>query len=148
MALISSILGKDFTQITCVAFLWIASDAISPAQDYERYQPKTAPAPAASAPSTEPPPKVEGSPKILVSKLTGIVFWDATSKVQVVAPKTAGVRTNGIKVLEDVTFSKITDKYLGQALSIRSINTLVKETILYYRDKDRPVADQATLQKR
>lgn len=124
----------------CLVFLAFMVSYLG-AQDYDKIKPKQVPQVTSSAEIPSSEPKVDGSDKILVSKLIGIVFVDATAKIQSAAPRIQGVQALGIGILNKPTFSKVSGQYLGQPVSIKSINMLVKDVILFYRENDRPVVD-------
>jgi hemolysin activation/secretion protein len=127
---------KEVLLLLSIACPWLLV-----AQDYERIAPKSVPPTASVQSLPESEVKVEGSDKILVKELRGLYFVDAASKIQSVPPSVQGVRADGNEILSQPRFQKIAERYLGQPLSIKSINTLVKDIIAYYREQDRPVVD-------
>ncbi len=114
----------------------------SSAQDYQLFQPKV-PAPVNTSPALrEPPlPAPAGDSEVLVKKLKGVVFVAQPSDVSSTTPKVIGLQTNGIPVLQSEDFPGVIQPYLGQPVTMTSLNAMIKAVILYSRHHDRPVVD-------
>ena len=77
----------------------------------------------------------------MVKKLKGVVFVAQPSDVSSTTPKVIGLQTNGIPVLQSEDFPAVIQPYLGQPVTMTSLNAMIKAVILYSRQHDRPVVD-------
>ncbi len=113
------------------------------AQDFERIAPKT---PEKSEGKTklpeQPVPKEEGDEKVLVDKLKGLIFLSSPKQVTRDGVRDVkGVQVVNLKLLESSDFRKQFESYLGQPVSLKSLNRLSRNVILFYRQNDRPIVD-------
>lgn len=130
------------------AVLAVAANA--GAQNYERYRPLTVnPAPLPAKPvQQERLEPVDGSDKVLVEGLKGIIFVDANDRVE---PEDAHEGQDGISYRFDDGTSlvygsgveNIVNGYLGGPVTLRRLNQLSRDIILYYRRCGQPVVDVA-----
>jgi hemolysin activation/secretion protein len=111
------------------------------AQDFEKVQPKTPAVEEKQGYIPAQPVARPGGREILVKELKGVVFVDDNSKVQTPPPPVKGIKTNGIKLLEDKRFPRVIEPYLHKPVSMDSLNAMVKDIVLYCREMDRPVVD-------
>lgn len=110
-------------------------------QDYKRSTiPKKPEDRAAPARLPEPDIEIADDKTILVDSLLGVRFVRTPQEVikEVVQP---GIETKNIQLLDNDEFRNIIKPYLGKPVTMRSISKMVRDTILYYRSKDRPVVD-------
>lgn len=87
-------------------------------------------------------PEVEGDREVLLSALTGIVF--VTSMGEVVPDGVVGVegvdaRTDDVLATEE--FDAVAARYIGQPVSLRSLNELNRDVVSFYARHDYPVVD-------
>ncbi|QEG01933.1 Heme/hemopexin transporter protein HuxB precursor [Stieleria maiorica] len=119
----------------------------SRAQNFERYKPLTVP-PHAAQQTMRPDelPAVEGSDRQLLESLDAVVILDHNDKVQ---PDQANAELTGIHYDFDARSSlvysrgltQIVDRYLGGPVTLRNLNQLARDIILYYRRCGQPVVD-------
>ncbi|WP_047814547.1 ShlB/FhaC/HecB family hemolysin secretion/activation protein [Rhodopirellula islandica] len=123
---------------------------LAQAQNYERYQPLAiSPRPLPTdAVQSEPLQPVEGSDKVLVDSLNGIIFLDGNDKLE---PEDAHAGQLGIQFRFDDPTSlvhgnavqSIVNRYLGGPVTLRNLNQLSRDIILHYRRCGQPVVDVA-----
>lgn len=87
-------------------------------------------------------PEVEGDREVLLSALKGIVF--VTSMGEVVVDGVTGVdgvdaRTDDVLATE--AFDSVAARYIGQPVSLRSLNELNRDVVSFYARHDYPVVD-------
>jgi len=111
------------------------------AQDYKAVAPKTIPQENSEPKLPDEVPSAEGSDQILLKDLKGIVFVDSMKEVKEGAVKASGVVPSSNELTREAAFKEIAEPYVGQPLSMKKLNTLVREIILYFRGEDRPVVD-------
>ena len=95
-----------------------------------------------AAPSKFPRRKVEEADDktVLVESLLGVRFVPSPDDITKDATQ-AGIEIKGIPLLDNETFRKIIRPYLGKPVTMRSISLMIRDTVLYYQSKDRPVVD-------
>lgn len=118
------------------------------AQNYERYKPLSIPntLPARDAIRSESLDPVDGSDKILVDQLNCVIVLDNSDKVDA-EDSHAGM--SGIEFDFDDTSSlvygsgvqSIINDYLGGTITLRRLNQLSRDIIMYYRRCGQPVVD-------
>ncbi len=118
----------------------LTATAVS-AQDFQRIAPKTIPVESKSVPLPGDPPPADGSDEVLAKHVTGILTHRSQAEVRGNPGKVSGWNPGGIELLQRADFTPIADKYLGQPLTMRSVNSLSREIVLFYRRHDRPVVD-------
>ncbi len=137
--------------IWCALCVLLVSSTAT-AQNYERYKPldptqpsKTLPAPDLDVPSEEAK-QPEGDDRILIDRLDAIVIVDVANKIRI---------DDSIDSLEGVQFDfsardsivfqagarAIYQRYLGKPVSLRSVNSLARDLILYYQKCKQPMVD-------
>jgi len=113
-------------------------------QDFQQYRP--VPLPAGSA-ATELPPVpaiATGDDRPLIDNLRGLLILDNESKLQqgrVDGIDGIQIDGSGLSLLRRASFTRLVQKYLGCPVSMRSLNELTRDIILYYRRCGRPVVD-------
>lgn len=130
------------TLLTC-SFLVFAGHLS--AQDFERYRPNP-PTPPAYTPKLPQPEQgpVTGSPKILIKELKGFIVVDHKDKIKETPAETHGIL---IDPSSDLTLARgrgvqsILSGYLGQEISIRKLNQMSRDIVLYYGKCGQPVVD-------
>lgn len=112
------------------------------AQTYEQVAPKTPlPAPAPALPAAPPAAAPAASDKTIVPVLRGLVFVPGPALFQPQGVTVEGVQVTGIALLDTAEFRSLATPYLGQALTLRALNRLTRDTVLYFRKHGRPVVD-------
>ena len=113
------------------------------AQDYQRIAPKNIPSKkkALQLPENQPPSSDNGhNDSVLVPQLKGLVFVGAADLVKKQGiSELKGIETNNIELLRTTEFQSIAEKYIGQPVTLKKLDDLVREIVVYYRDHDRPV---------
>ena len=124
--------------------LWISSAS---GQDYDRYKPRSVtPRPAPRSVAKEDLPAVEGSDRVLVESLDAVIVLDHQDKVD---PDDAHEESVGIEydfdaagsLVRSAGFRRIVERYLGREITLRNLNEMSRELILYYRKQGQPVVD-------
>ena len=76
--------------------------------------------------------------------IRGLVFLSDPVRLQRDGwPAFAGIDARDVAILDDPAFAAIVGKYLGQPLALASLDELVRDTIVYARQKQYPVVDVA-----
>lgn len=132
--------------LALAAGLILSTDGLM-AQDFERYRPKTIPvAPAPTVSPQEELPPVEGSDRVLVDSLDAVIVLDHRDKVDA---NDAFDDYEGIHYRFDASgslvrssgFRTIVEGYLGKSITLRNLNQMSRDLILYYRQQGQPVVD-------
>ena len=128
-------------------FALVVSGVATEAQDFERYRPKTIPLspPPPIAPQQELP-AAEGSDRVLVDSLDAVVVLDHEDKIDA---DNAFEDAEGIQydfdaprsLVRSAGFRNIIHQYLGGEVSLRRLNQMSRDLILYYRRCGQPVVD-------
>ncbi|MEM6884377.1 MAG: ShlB/FhaC/HecB family hemolysin secretion/activation protein [Verrucomicrobiota bacterium] len=111
------------------------------AQDYERFAPKLVPQEERVSEVPSEVPEAVGEQDVLVEEFKGLVIVDSLDAVSLEGSSTRGISAEGFDLLRNETFPKVVEPYFGQPLSLKSLNELVRDIIIYYRDNDYPVVD-------
>ena len=114
------------------------------AQDFELYRPREPQSRQGQPELPDAPPAAEGSDRVLLEELKGIIFVDHPDKVVQTEIEATGVQIrsdSGLYLLDSPTGRAIANKHLGQPVSILSLNQLSREIILLYRRYKQPVVD-------
>ncbi len=114
--------------------------------NYDRYQylPRLPEGPENPQPFPNDPKDAEGSTEILVDALRGIIILDTPDAVVSQPGEVDGLQVHATSaMLNSPAIHHIANKYLGQPISIRSLNELAREIIIFYRKHDQPVVDVA-----
>ncbi len=141
-AFLSAVIGAVRPAVAALATLgWAAPGR---AQTYEQVAPKT-PAVAAVPALPEPPgadaPATAADDRVLVPVLRGLEFVanpDAGRRDPVAVE---GLRITGIALLETAEFRALATPYLGRPLTLRALNRLTRDVVIYFRRHGRPVVD-------
>ena len=100
--------------------------------------------PSENPPATPPPPATKhgnGNPRLLAN-LKGLVFVPSRSQVtEKGVANVVGVKADGLPILQNADFQPVVGKYLGKPLDLNSLNQLVHDVVVYYRQHDRPIVD-------
>lgn len=114
------------------------------AQTYEQVAPKTPPvatAPALPEPPVADVPATAADDRVLVPVLHGLVFVPAPDAVRSEGVARAGLQVTGLTLLESAEFRALATPYLGRPLTLRALNRLTHDVVLYFRRHGRPVVD-------
>jgi hemolysin activation/secretion protein len=79
--------------------------------------------------------------EVLLPSLNGLVFVDKPDQIQPEGLESSGVRASNLPDLESPAFKAIAGKYIGQPVTLRSLNELNKEVVAFYGQNDYPVVD-------
>lgn len=131
-----------FPRYSAAGLVLLGLSATLPAQTYEQVAPK-APPPAAAPVLPEPAGDrpAETGDQVLVPVLRGLVFLPGRTESQSDGLPAEGLHIAGIPLLETAEFRALASPYLGRALTLRDLNQLTRDTVLYFRRHDRPVVD-------
>jgi hemolysin activation/secretion protein len=111
------------------------------ADEYERIKPKEpAPTERVAPIPDRMDEEVPGDEKVIVQALKGVIFLGLKDPVAKVA-KAEGVQTAKVPTLDKPAFRDTVGAYVGQPVSMRSLNRIIRDTILYYRKQDLPLVD-------
>jgi len=135
--------GLGRTVISAVAVFLAMAVANLPAQDFERYRPKTPVSEQGEAELPPLPKPAEGSRRVLVDELKGLVFVDHPDKVVVGRLDVSGIHVEGrgLWLLRSGALQRPVAPYLGGPITIRRLNEIAREVIIFYRQNDQPVVD-------
>ena len=84
---------------------------------------------------------VPGDDKIILKELKGVIFLTPADKVLPDTKGMEGVQADKIALLNNAVFKTRIAAFLGKPASMKSLNQIVRATILYYREQDRPLVD-------
>lgn len=140
---ISCLRPARFLRAFAIAWLVLCVAQGARALDYEKLQPKV---PESSQGEIEMPPvpkPAEGDEaKVLVKDLRGLVFVDSPSKVKKGGVSgVSGIQAVDLPLLQDPSFKPVVEGYFGKPVTLRVLNTIVRDIIIYYRNNERPVVD-------
>ncbi|MEO9591206.1 ShlB/FhaC/HecB family hemolysin secretion/activation protein [Rhodopirellula bahusiensis] len=133
----------------CIAAAtFISNGTDARAQNYERYKPLTVPSQPLAQPRVQPErlEPVQGSDKVLVEELAGIIVLDHNDKVDA---EDSHEGTMGIQHDFDDSTSlvygngvqSILNRYIGGTVTLRRLNQMSRDIISYYRKRGQPVVD-------
>jgi hemolysin activation/secretion protein len=133
--------------VLCAAWAATALGQTSPISPGDRY--RYLPRPFEAEPRTPQLPREEkeitGSTEVLVDKLRGLIFLDDPKKViPKNPPQLSGVTVKsqrGLRLLRTPPFQRVVQKYLGGPVSIRRMNEMLRDIVVFYRNNDLPVVD-------
>lgn len=145
---------KSTTIKSAFVIVVILGAELAAAQDIRRYEPKTLPdLPARSQVPALPVAPVEGSDEVLVERLDAVLVLDRSTKIE---PQNAYEDLEGLNFNYDDSrsyvrspgFREIVEGYIGGPVSLRQLNQMSRDLILYYRRMGRPVVDVAIPEQR
>lgn len=110
-------------------------------QDFERFAPKPVPQEQQTPEIPSEVPDALGEDDVLVDSLIGVVLVDSLDKVVLEGLQVEGITADDFEILQDEDFPRVIEPYLGQPLSMQSLNQIVRDIIIYYRENDYPVVD-------
>lgn len=112
------------------------------AQDFERVAPKPVEPTGEGDVAEAGPPAAEGDQRVVLERLRGVVFLASPEQVRPEGVEAfEGVRTQGLPLLEGQAFETLIEPYLGKPASLKSLNQLARDVVLYCREHDQPVVD-------
>lgn len=84
-----------------------------------------------------------GNKDVIVKKLKAIVLVDNPADVVTGPIKKSGIVVDpgSLFILQSPEFESIASEYLGKPVSLYSVNQIVRDIIVFYRQNDRPVVD-------
>lgn len=112
------------------------------AQDYERFAPK--PVPPVEAPASEDSDdraEVIGDSTVLVDSLKGIIIRDSSAAIIPGGLSYEGIKPSDNDLTQTDEFAEILKPYLGQPVSLLSLNKMSRDIIVYFQDNGVPVVD-------
>lgn len=92
-------------------------------------------------PEEPPSGPSEASDEPVLSELKGLIFLGRPELVNTYRTPRPGIRIDSLKILNDPEFMKIAETHLGKPLSLRTLDTITQEIILFYRKKGYPIVD-------
>jgi len=104
-------------------------------------RPKEPPRTRAPAELPEPLVEIRDDDTVFVDSLVGVVFLSDPEAVVRTGARGIGVVTEAVEVLDNAKFRARIQPYIGQPLTWRKVDQMVKTTILYFRSQDRPLVD-------
>lgn len=113
------------------------------AQDFSRVAPKT-PEVATETPKlpdAPPPAPAPANDAVLVDALRGLVFLADRNELQREGREATGVVADGLPLLQTAEWQAIAARFLGRPVTLRLLNDLSRELVLFHRLRDRPVVD-------
>jgi Hemolysin activation/secretion protein len=124
--------------------LLVAAAAVLPlsAQDYEQIAPKPVPTTPSRDPLPPEPPPPSGDDSPLLENLRGVRILDSVEAVRAGGASVEGLElatTNPL--LSTEAFRTLLEPRLGRPLSLRDIDALSRDIVLYFRAQDRPLVD-------
>jgi hemolysin activation/secretion protein len=124
-------------------FLWLSSMALwtGQAQNYEAVAPKAVPQDTVAPKLPSDIPVVKGDDTLILKKLKAVVFVDSMKEVQAGSVEASGVVPSANELTKQPEFLRLVEPYIGGALSMKSLNTLVRDLVVHFRKHDRPVVD-------
>jgi hemolysin activation/secretion protein len=134
-------IGRSIRLLASALGLISLATSLALAQDIGRYAPQEIPnrEGAVRLPNEEAP--VFGDTEVIIDKLRGIVFLDDAASVVEKADAT-GVEVRGaLGLLDTYDFQSIAEAYLDKPASMRTLNELARDVIVYYRRNGQPVVD-------
>ncbi len=116
--------------------------AAASAQTYEQVAPKTLPlAPAPRLPESAAPAAPAADDQVLAPVLRGLIFFTSPAELQSAGVTMEGLQVPDIALLDTAEFRSLATSYLGQPLTLRALNRLTRDVVLYFRQHGRPVVD-------
>jgi len=145
-----SLAGFTFAVIVSCGGLTASAQPVTPVRpgDYERHTKPLEPghrAAPARLPERVIPESVDDKP-LTTKPLGGVRFVPTPGDVVKVADK-PGIEIKNIELLDNDEFRALIKPYLGKPISWRLISQMIRDTIMYYRSKGRPVVDVITPQQ-
>lgn len=118
------------------------------AQNFERIAPDqpAAPAPQKSLSAPAPRQALPEGQKALAPALRGLVFVSRGDQVAKTGVADTGVADTGVivkdgAVMEPEAFKALLAPYLGRPVTLDMLNEIVRKTVLFFREHDRPLVD-------
>lgn len=117
------------------------SATVTSAQDFQRIAPKSVPTETKDTALPGEPPPAAGSDEVLVARVTAILVRPSSAGVKETPQNVRGWHPGSVEMLQRPEFAPVAQRYLGEPMTLRSINSLARDIILFYRRNDRPVVD-------
>ncbi|RJF78448.1 ShlB/FhaC/HecB family hemolysin secretion/activation protein [Azospirillum cavernae] len=116
---------------------------VAMAQDWGRVSPKQPRAnPPTEAPALPTPaPAVPPGDREIVSALKGLLFTPNPAGVKRTGLDLHGIAAPGLDLLDDPAFRAAMQPNLGKPLTFDRLNAIIRSTVLWYREHDRPLVD-------
>jgi hemolysin activation/secretion protein len=122
-----------------LALLLLLSPALF-AQTYEQVAPRPLPKIPTLKPELPALPPAVGEDKIALDSLRGLVLVPRPELVIPAGmPETNGLQLIELTLLDTPAFREVVAPFLNQPMSMKRLNELLREIVLYYRRLDRPV---------
>ncbi|MBV9463331.1 MAG: ShlB/FhaC/HecB family hemolysin secretion/activation protein, partial [Verrucomicrobiae bacterium] len=135
---------KDFLRRSLLLALFAgAAIPAARAQDFERIAPKMPVRREGELQIAGRKPKIGGDTAVLAPALRAAVFVPKAADVKKAGLQAKGVQSHGLPLLKDEAedFREVVQRYLGKPVTMRSLNELARDVVLFYRENDRPVVD-------
>lgn len=139
---------QDFLRYCALTLgvVWLCGSQAT-AQDYRRYAPLAVPRLPVTPQIVVPQPQAaEGSDKILVERLDAIIVLDNPQKVQAdnAFADAVGLSfdfADRSSLIHSPGAQQIINRYIGGPVTLRQLNQLSRDLILFYRRNNQPVVD-------
>jgi hemolysin activation/secretion protein len=111
-------------------------------QDFEKIAPKVPPKAEGEIEIVEEPKKVKEDGKILVKELKGIIFLSDPKEVKKEGvPEFEGIQADELPHLKISSFASRMERFFGKPVTLKTLNEISREVIIFYREHDRPIVD-------
>jgi len=136
-------LSRGSRRLLLAAMLLSGTAPSAWAQNFERIAPHQPAVPAPQESLPVPPvaqPLPEGQ-KVLVPALNGLSFVGRADQVVKEGLARPGVSVAEGAVMDTDAFTALMAPYLGRPVTLDLLNEIVRKTVLYFREHDRPLVD-------
>ena len=132
-----------FSPVACaVLALFVAATPALRAQSFDQVAPKTMPTAPAALPADAPAEDSSAAADaVIVPMLRGLAFVASRAPAGTTGGSFEGLQIAGVPLLDTAEFRSLASPYLGQPLTLRMLNRLTRDAVLYFRRHGRPVVD-------
>ncbi len=130
-------------RLLSVAVLLLGTTSIASAQNFERIAPQQPETPKPQQSLAAPPiqdPLPEGQ-RVLVPALRGLSFVNRADLIITKGVTRPGIGFADGVVMKPDAFTRLMTPYLGRPVTLDLLNEIVRKTVLFFRDHDRPLVD-------
>lgn len=109
--------------------------------EYERIKPREPEREERERKLPDPDAQVPGDPAVLVESLKAVILLGTNDNVGKPPQNAVGIDTKRVPLLDTSAFKQRLGAFLGKPVSMQSLNRMVRATLLYHREADRPLVD-------